>query len=117
MAEPVGEHVADVLVGEAVVDDPPLLTSFYDMARAKQPELVADRGLPHPNQEGKIADAQLLSEAEGVQDPRAVRVGEESEDPRYAVGFRVREDLIEERLHVLGMHALGFATLRRKFDS
>ena len=57
--------------------------------RAEQLELVADRRLPHPNQQGEIADAQLLREAEGVQDPRAVRIGiSKTRCPRRREGRR-----------------------------
>jgi hypothetical protein len=113
----IGEHVTDVVVGESVVDDPARLPTFDHPAGTKEPELMANRRLSHPDEEREIAYAELLREAERVQDPRTVRIGEQAEDLRDAVRLREPEYTVKERGDVLGVDALGLASLGRKLDT
>ena len=102
MTEPICEYVADMLIREPVVHDPTLLTTLDDMARSQQPELMAHGRLSHADKEREVTDAQFLSEAQGMDDPRAVRVSKQAEDLGDAASIGEREHLVEERGDMLG---------------
>jgi hypothetical protein len=115
--KPVGEDVADVFIGEAVVDDPACLAALNDAARSEQSKLMAHRGLAHPDQQGKIADAELFGKAEGMQDAGAVRIGEQSEDLRDALGIGRREHSVEQGGDVLRMQTFDANSGQLKLET
>ena len=113
MAQPIGEDVTDVVVGEAVVDHPPALGPRHHVAVAKQPQLMAQRRLADPEQNGEVADAELLvGQAQGVNDAGARGIGQDAEGGGHAISTGVVKDATEQRRDVLGMDALHLAPLR-----
>lgn len=78
---------------------------------------MAHRGLAHPDQQGEVADTQFLREAEGMQDPGTVRIGEQPEYLRDAFGIREGEHLVQKGRDVLWMQTLGLASLPGKLDN
>ena len=111
MPQPIGEHVADMLVCEAVIDDPAPFASRYDITVAQQAQLMTERRLADPEQECQIAYAQLIGEAQGVQDASAGWVREDRERGGNSVCGGVLEDASEEWPDLLRMQALNLAAL------
>lgn len=111
MPEPIGEDVANVLVGQPVVHDPASLATGDDAAVAQHAKLVANPGLAEANQERQVADAQLICEGQGVEQTRARWVGEGRECGGQGGGSRAVEDPPDQRGHLFRMDALGGATI------
>ena len=113
MAQAIGEDVPDVVVGEAVVDHPPPLGPRHHVAVAKQPQLMAQCRLADTEQHGEVADAQLLlRQAQGVNDARARRIGQDAERRGHAISAGVVKDPTEKWGDVIGVDALDLASLR-----
>ena len=111
MSEAVGEHVADVLVREAVVHDPPGLAPAHDAPIAQEPQLVRERRVAATQEQGEIAHAQLVGQGEGVQQPGAGRIGEQLEDRRQVLGLGSGNDIAQEGRDVLRVEALDLAAV------
>ncbi len=60
MAQAIHEDMADVIVGEAVVDDATGPAARHHAAVAQQSELMRERGLAAVQEQSEIADAELL---------------------------------------------------------
>ena len=116
MAQAVGEDVADVIVGETVVDDAPGLAPAHDPPVAKQPQLMADGRLAEADEQGEVADAELVGEGQRVEQARAGGIGKGGEGRGQCIGLLLLDDPPQQGGHVLGMQALGGATMRRERD-
>lgn len=116
MAQAIGEDVADVVVGKAVVDHPSSLDAGHHVAVAKQSQLMAQRRLADAEQHGEVADAQLLAgETQSVHDSGARGIGQDAEGRGHTISPGVVEDPAQEGGDVLGMDALHLASLRGQF--
>ena len=111
VAQAVAEDMPDVLVGQAVVDDPPGLATRNHASIAQQPQLVAQRRLADAEQQRQVAHAQLVGQAQGVEDARARRVGEHREGRGQLIRRRVVDDPPEQRRDVLGVEAFHLTPL------
>jgi len=115
MTHAVGQEVADVPVGEAVVHHPASSAPRYDAALPQQSKLVAQSRLADPEEESQVANAELVgSRGEGVKDTRTRGIAKRGEYRRDALG-RVRvQDPAEQRLDPIRMNALDRAAVRRQ---
>lgn len=116
MPQTVRENVTDMLIRQAVVDDPARLAPGHHAMAAEQAQLVAERRLAQAKQKSHVANAQLLGEREGVQDPGPGRIGEDREGRGHLIGDRVIDHSPEQWGDVLGMKALCIAPLRGQVD-
>mgnify|MGYP000111891887 CR=1 FL=1 len=116
MAQAVGEDVADMLVGETVVDDAPGLAPAHDPPVAKQPQLVADGRLAEADEQGEVADAELVGEGQRVEQARARGIGKRGKGRGQGIGLLLLDDPPQQGGDVLGMQALGGGTMRRQRD-
>lgn len=103
--------MADVFVGQAVVDDAPDLAPLHDTPIAQQAQLMREGGFAPADQGGKITHAELVGERERVENSRPGRIGQQLEDRGQLLGVGARDDLSQERLHVLGVQALHVAAV------
>ncbi len=112
MPQPVAEQTPDVVIGEAVVDDAPGFTSGNHPTIPQLTKLVTQRRLADLQQEGQVADAELIGQAEGVEDPRPRCVGQHRESRCQVIGSREIDDASEQGSDVLGMQTFDLAALR-----
>lgn len=112
----VGQDVADVIVRQPVVGDAPGLAAPDHPIDPEQSELMAERGLADPKEEGQIADAELLGKRQGVEDPRPGRIGQQAERRGDLLRVGTVDHPPEEGTDVLGMDALLLASLGGQID-
>lgn len=113
--EPVGEHVADVLVSEAVVHDPTDLPALDDPAIPQQTQLVREGRLAASEQCCEVTHAELLGKRERVQQSRAGDVGEQLEGRGKLLGVRAGDHSAQEGPDVLRVEAFHLAPIGGQF--
>ena len=115
MTEAIGEDVANMLIGQAVVHHPPALAAGDNIAVAQNSQLMAQRRLADTEEDREVADAELgIREAQRVEDTSTCRVGQHAEGGGHPVSTGVVEEPTQERGDVLGMDALDLAPLGRE---
>lgn len=103
--------MANVFVSQPVVHDAPDLAPLDDAPIAQQSQLVREGGLAPADQGGEIADAELFGERERVEHSRPGRIGQQLEDRGQLLGIGTRDDLPQERPHLLRVQALQVAPI------
>lgn len=97
------EEQADVGVVERVVDHPASSAVADDPGCPQKSQRVGHRGLRDPDRLGEVAHAELTCLEQGVQEPRARRVGEELELVGHPLGLAVGQESGTNRADSLGI--------------
>src|SRR5581483_275790 len=111
----VADEAADVPVAQPVVHDPTGPPPLDRAALAQQTQLVAHAGLAESEQPREVAHAQLVREAERVEDAGPGRIGEQVEGRDDPFRLAAAEDTSDERSDVLRVEALDRAALEGQF--
>ena len=74
-----GEQLADRMIGELVSDHPAVALWGDDLAGAKVPERLRDRGVLEPRGDGEVGDADRTGGADADEQHEPGRIGEHGE--------------------------------------
>lgn len=100
------DEVAQVVVDEPVVHDPPGLAPLHRPTFTEEPQLVGQGRHAHPEHQGDVADAQLVfGDRKKVDDPCSRGVGERREEVPDGASPVAPQGSPEERSDRLGMEA------------
>ena len=100
-----------MLVRKSVVHHPASLVADHNVAVTQQAQLVAQGGLADAQQQGEVAHAQLVRQAECMENSGAGRIGEYGKRRRHPIGSYVVQDAAKQGGNVLRVEAFDLAPL------